>query len=352
MHIESVQIQGVRNLEEIVIYADKNINIFVGKNASGKTSFLEAIHILARSKSFRTPRIKEVINHHQNELAVTANITHEFYKPLRLQVNKGGKNSVSTLNKEKIKTVSELAEILPIITITQDSQQIITGSPKTRRHWLDWAMFHVEPEYLQSWKQYFKALRQRNVLLKTGERKGEIYRPWEGEMVKLAHLMTRQRQRFLEQISIEVKKAFTEESTNHVEIEYNQGWPEEIDFEVYLQEQRAQDLKRGYTRHGPHQADIQFHTKTVGINRVFSRGQIKIYVNQLLISQARVIESTRGIKPILLIDDYGAELDRYNSEYLLYFIKNHKYQTFVTTTEWKETDNDTTMFHVEQGRLV
>ncbi|NNE36825.1 MAG: DNA replication/repair protein RecF, partial [Gammaproteobacteria bacterium] len=152
MHIESVQILGVRNLEQAVISPNKKINLFTGKNASGKTSFLEAIHILGRSKSFRTPRIKDVINHHQAHLSVTANIHHEYYKPLKLQITKGGKTNSLNLNNEKVNTVSELAKILPIITITQDSQQIITGPPKQRRHWLDWAMFHVEPDYLLSWK--------------------------------------------------------------------------------------------------------------------------------------------------------------------------------------------------------
>ncbi len=351
MYIESVQIQGVRNLEQAVIHPNQKTNIFTGRNASGKTSFLEALHILARSKSFRTHRIRDVINHSEDILTITADIKHEFYKPLKLKIKKGGKTNSLTLNNENIKSVSELAKILPIITITQDSQQIITGSPKQRRHWLDWAMFHVEPKYLLSWKQYFKALRHRNILLKHGERKVEIYRPWEEEMIKLAKNITDQRRSFLKQLATELKQGVEKKTINPVEVIFKQGWPEENDLDVYLCSQREQDQKKGFTRNGPHQADITFQTETADINKVFSRGQIKIFVNQLLITQARVIQEIRKITPIVLIDDYTAELDRENSKHLLEVIKKQENQVFITTTEWEERENDVTLFHVEKGVL-
>jgi DNA replication and repair protein RecF len=351
MHIKKIQILGVRNLKEAIISPNNQINIFTGRNASGKTSVLEAIHILARSKSFRTPRIRDVITHKSSKLLVAANFDHEKHNGLKLKVEKGGKTNTQILNGEKLKTVSELAKTFPFITITQDSQQIIVGTPKQRRHWLDWAMFHVEPGYLACWKQYFRALRHRNILLKKGERKVEIYRPWEEEMVKLSTEISEKRKQFINQISHKMNEIFVKGRLEKTGLEFKQGWDEEITFEEYLQTQRGHDRERGYTRNGPQQADVIFRTEAGKIKDIFSRGQIKIYINQLLMSQAQHILDTRGVRPIILIDDYTAELDKYNSEYLLYFIKNQRFQAFITTTEFPQHNREESLFHVEQGQI-
>lgn len=352
MQIKKLQIRGVRNLKEVIIEPNNRINVFTGKNASGKTSFLEAIHILARSKSFRTPRIKDVINHEDDQLAVAAEITHERRTAIKLKVEKGTKKNTLSLNNNNLKTVSELAKILPIITVNQDTQLLVTGPPKQRRHWLDWAMFHVEPTYLLSWKQYFKALRHRNILLQKGERKDELYRAWEGEMVKLTAKITAQRNTFISSISRCFDQYFRESECGDESIVYNQGWPEEIQYDEYLTKQRAQDQQKGYTRYGAHQADVKFKDKGKEIRKIYSRGQVKLYINQILMSQAKVIQEKGSVLPIILMDDYTAELDKQNSEYLLCWLKKQEYQVFITTTEAQKNDKNTTVFHVEQGKIV
>jgi DNA replication and repair protein RecF len=352
MQVKKLRIHGVRNLTEVSIKPNKKINIFTGRNASGKTSFLEAIHILARSKSFRTPRIKDVINFKEKQLSVAAEIEHERLTTINLKVNKGGKNNILSLNGSSLKTVSELATILPIISINQDTQLLITGSPKQRRHWLDWAMFHVEPSYLMSWKQYFKALRHRNILLQKGETKEELYRAWEAEMVKSSVSITAQRKTFIGSISSRFNQFFGEQGGNNKSITYKQGWQEDIQYDEYLFKRRAEDQQKGYTKYGAHQADVIFTDGGEQIKKTYSRGQIKLYINQVLMSQARVIEEKGRVQPIILMDDYTAELDINNSEYLLSWLKNQEFQAFITTTEAQKNDENTTVFHVEQGKIV
>ena len=170
MYLEWLQAQQVRNLNNIYLQPAKQLNVITGKNASGKTAVLESIFLLARAKSFRTPRIQEVIQHKKESLIITAKLQHEKEGEITTGIEKQYGKVTINQNGERIKTVSDQVRKFPIILVTQETQTLITGTPKNRRHWLDWAMFHVEHDYLENWKRYMRALRHRNSLLKRKEK--------------------------------------------------------------------------------------------------------------------------------------------------------------------------------------
>ena len=170
MYIEWLQIQNVRNLTDLRIEPATRLNILVGPNASGKTSVLEAIYLLSMARSFRTPRVREVIQHQQQSLLVTAGLRYTRSGLVNTGIEKGPGTTAIHFNGENVKKISEQARNIPLILIAPDIQNLALGSPRQRRHWLDWAMFHVEPTYLDDWRDYHKALRQRNSLLKGSQR--------------------------------------------------------------------------------------------------------------------------------------------------------------------------------------
>jgi len=354
MYMETLQIERVRNLEKTEITLDKKLNIFTGKNASGKTAILESIFILSRAKSFRTPRIQNVITHKHNSLLITAKVQHELEGAINTGIEKKHGTVEIKRNGEKIKTVSDQAKKLPLILITQDTHNLISGGPKQRRHWLDWAMFHVEPDYLDHWKRFMKALRQRNILLKKKEKNREFYRGWEEAMVEFAGLLTKQRNEFLTGISKHFKEKKHQLYPEEIKISLNQGWGHNKQYMAWLDETWQRDIERGHTQLGIHQADVNFILEERKIDTVFSRGQIKMFTVFLLFSQAKEVEKRTGIKPIILIDDFKAELDVEGSERILTWLTREGYQSFLSTTELRENEHKTTpfrRFHVEHGKI-
>ena len=158
MHIEWLQVRNVRNLSDQRIEPGPALNVICGPNGSGKTALLEAIHILGRCRSFRTPGINRVIRYQQKELQISAGLR----LPDRTLVVTGVERSRTALNirynQRTVRKVSEQAALIPVITVTPESHRLVSGSPVFRRRWLDWAMFHVKPDYIETWRDYHRAL--------------------------------------------------------------------------------------------------------------------------------------------------------------------------------------------------
>jgi DNA replication and repair protein RecF len=350
MLFDFLKVNNVRNISNVHITPSAGLNLVVGPNASGKTALLEAIHLLARARSFRTPRIKEVIQRGQETLQVSAQISKKKIGTVATGIEKSYGTTVIRFAGEPLKTVSEQANNIPLIIITPDSHNLVTGSPNDRRHWLDWAMFHVEPSYITVWRKYQKALRNRNNLLKYGKKGQEIV-SWESGMLTAANALNELRGNFIKvlqyQLAITVQGSFSIPPT----LKFSEGCPDNLKFEDYLEKDREKDRQLGYTRYGPHRADVLFLTENSLITQSFSRGQIKKYIVALLVAQALSYESINEEKPVFLIDDYAAELDVDGQEQLLDLLRRYGGQTFLTSTEAEEELKGASMFHVERGNF-
>ena len=165
LYIEELKGNSIRNLKNFSIKTNSSLNFFYGANASGKTSILESIYLLSRLKSFRTKRISDVISRGDDRLQIFAagKLKNQTFS---VGIEKGRGLTRIKFNTEPVKTASEQVKKLPIYTLTPEHYILFVGSPKERRHWLDWSLFHVEQNYLDIWKNYHRALRHRNTLLK------------------------------------------------------------------------------------------------------------------------------------------------------------------------------------------
>jgi DNA replication and repair protein RecF len=352
MYIETLQILQVRNLQTIQLSPGNRLNFFTGKNASGKTAILEAIFLLSRGRSFRSPRIQEVIQHNQKTLRVSARIHQEQQGPIHTGLEKGYGETIIKYNGNKITTISEQSRAMPLVLVTQESHTLITGAPKDRRHWLDWAMFHVEQEYLEQWKVYMKALRHRNILLKKGENKRELYRAWEQGMIESGHYLAKTRQEYLSQLNDVFQDLARPKFAGVISICLSTDWPGYLLQHDIFETTWKNDQKLGYTRNGSHNIDIKFTNESKQIANVYSRGQIKLFICLLALAQAKIQAERTGVAPIVLIDDYVAELDSEACEYLLDQLAGSNYQVFLTdTNEQKHIQNRSlySSFHVEHG---
>lgn len=355
MHIEWLQIQNVRNLTNFRIQPTPQLNLFIGPNACGKTTILEAIYLLSRARSFRTPRVNEVIQHGKESLLVSAGLRYSRAGLINTGIEKGHGKTIIHYNGENIKKISEQAKNIPLVLVAPDTHNLIMGTPKQRRHWLDWAMFHVEPAYLEDWRNYHKALRQRNNLLKSTLESVDSMSGWEQVMVDTAERINIQRNLFLKRIEETLVLIGGNLFPFIPRISLLRGWRDEQPLSVWLQQNRGIDSQIGYTRHGIHCADIQFLANEYPLSSVCSRGQVKLFIIILLISQAKVTEEITGERSLYLFDDYTSEIDALTRRTIIDLLIKQETQAFFTSTEPGLKDskpNITKTFHVERGELV
>lgn len=354
LSISRLKASCVRNLQELNIEPASRINYFYGPNASGKTSVLETIYLLSRVKSFRSSRINSVISHGDKVLSVYAQGRNEGH-PFSLGIEKGYGLMRLRYNGANVSSASEQAKSFPVFLLAPDHNLLFYGGPRQRRHWLDWSLFHVEQDYLETWKNYHRAVRHRNALLKShrGFKQTEM-EGWENVMSDEAAKIDVLRNGYIEQLQHALNNDYLplllDDSAT---IEYRNSLSGEVLREKLLQS-RTEDMQRGFTGCGPHRADIRFGYAGLDVARHLSRGQIKLFGAALISSQLQAIKQ-RGVGAIVLVDDIDAELDNESSRKIMQLLIANDTQTFVSSLDlpdWVPRGNkQDAVFHVKQGRV-
>ena len=153
--VNQLQITNFRNLAEVSISPCKSLNLVYGANGSGKTSFLEALHVLATGKSFRSSLVDPLIR--EGEKSATVFTTTTDQNKIGLTRSRGQKHQLR-LNEENQRNWDQVARLLPIQVLDATSFELLEGGPKTRRRFMDWGVFHVEPSFLEHWRRASKSI--------------------------------------------------------------------------------------------------------------------------------------------------------------------------------------------------
>ncbi len=354
MRLTRLQVRHVRILDDVSIEPDAGLNIVEGPNASGKTSLLEAIHILGMGRSFRTRKTREVVKREADELLVFGKgIENEFTHRLGVKKSYREKTEIH-VDGQRARGASALAALLPLLVITPDSHALISGGPNQRRALMDWGVFHVEHRFYREWVNYDRALRQRNALLKRGADSASLA-VWEKEMVLSGNEITAQRARYVDTLVPWIRRNVAALLGDFdINVGLKTGWGEEP-LETALREARERDQRFGYSTVGPHRAELQVKTGGRPASEVVSRGQQKLIVMALRLAQLGVFREATGRSALLLVDDLPAELDREKRALLLGQLSQMNLQVFVTTTEAGLIESQEwpskKVFHVKQGQV-
>ena len=351
MRLAELDICNVRNLTEIHMECGPGINIISGKNAAGKTAILEGIHLLARASSFRTPRINDVIQFGKPQLSITARLKDERNNMIITGLEKSRQTTKIRFNGLNVNKRSEQARNLPVLTVSPDSHRLLQGTPRERRHWLDWSMFHVEPVYMESWQNYHHALRQRNALLRQPGNQAQ-FDTWEIALAKATVLLRRVRKTYIDGIKARIQY-IADSSIGQIGIDLLSEDQEAETIRHNLNQQRKTDLAAGFTQHGQHREDIVFNINGREASKVLSRGEGKLFVLFLILAQALEYKSIKQQQPIMLIDDLSAELDGEAREIIFEQLQQQELQAFITNTEPLGNGADQyRQFHVEHGKVA
>lgn len=353
LNITKLQIQNLRILDSVDISPQPGINIFCGDNGAGKTSLLEAIFLLARAKSFKSTKGKNLIQDGKNKLSIYSEAQTANLSIVRIGFGLEKNEKRMQLNGAPISRVSEVAKLLPLGIVTPIIHRLIEEGPDNRRRFLNWGVFHVEHSYVSLMRHYSTTLQQRNASLRSGETGWNV---WDPQLIEYGDQINQLRAAYFSSW----KSVFESLIANFpgvpmISFRFYKGWNNSLSLEDSLQAQVKTDLSACFTTAGPHRADIRITVKSRPAKEILSRGQQKIVATLMVISQLIAQNEHTNINPILLMDDFSAELDRKTATVLLSLIDSSGFQTFLTaidcdTVTGKHSD-EVNMFHVEHGAV-
>ncbi len=330
MRLSSLYVQNLRIIENVEISTDADLIVFTGLNGSGKTSLLEAIHLLGTGRSFRTHKVSEVVRHQSDTLVVRGQVKDRQERESSVGIEKTSRGGTRfRINGNDVHTSSALAHHMPLVVVTPDSQRMLTDGAQIRRKLIDWLMFHVEPDYNQLHQRYRRALKQRNTALR--QVSSEHQHIWNQELGTTGQALHLLRVQHLEKALVVLSEVFAQLLKIHVRIDYQPGWDTDIDLGNLLNTSWQQDFKRGFTGSGPHRADLGFFIENNNARHILSRGESKLLTVAVLIGMAKLLTQTIGQTPVLLVDELASELDHENRELFFNALKATGAQTFVTT---------------------
>jgi DNA replication and repair protein RecF len=366
MFLKRLALQNYRNIEKIDLQLDSNVNIFVGPNAQGKTNILEAIYVLALTKSHRTNQDKELIRWNETQTFLHGEVDKKYgVNQLYLVISQQGKKA--KINGLEQKKLSQFIGSLNVVLFAPEDLEIVKGAPGTRRRFLDMEIGQVYPRYLHDIMQYQKILVQRNNYLKQlMQQKNlnvEMLEVWNEQLVSFGVKIIKKRQSFIKKLQIwaeRVHSGITKER-EQMSIQYLPSFDlhgsedETVLFEqfmVKLKDVKVQEIRRGVTLVGPHRDDMLFFINGKEVQQYGSQGQQRTTALSLKLAELELIHEEVGEYPILLLDDVLSELDQYRQTQLIETFQN-KVQTFITTTGTESVNlskiSDAAIFQVRNG---
>ena len=335
--IAQLHLQHFRNCTQAQCKLSTGLNLFVGDNAAGKTSFIEAIWLLATGRSFRTSKSHHLIQHEQTQSVIFSQVTssHNADKTHKLGMQKSATNTTLKVDGENVKGQLHLASLIPVQLLTPESHRLLEEGPKARRQFMDWGCFYQSSDFLQQWRLYQRALKQRNYALKRQLPQAQI-QLWDHQLVETALKIDAIRQAYLEALEpylLTFCQALMPEIDESVVCQYRAGWPKSTDDLMQLMaDNYAKDRQIGHTQYGAHRADIRFKFGNQEAMNTLSRGQQKLFVCALLLAQASLHEKVVHEPVIMLIDDLPAELDENHRLKLLELLQVLNIQHLITST--------------------
>lgn len=340
MHLQRIEAIQFRNLSGAVEFAP-GLNVVYGQNAQGKSSWLEAVYLLATTKSFRTSHPKEAVAHQTREAILRGTVVRgNLTKDLQLLLTD---NTKQTFVNGKREAVVRYLGNLDAIAFTADEMQIVRGAPDARRRFLDRGIFGVLPSYLGALNEYNRVLKQKNALLREASdaenpaRYLDLLQPWNDQLVVLGTEIHQARARYTAQLNSHLRPELFQ--AEQITVRYKsslEGRGDLGDYPALFRERLALRLKNemalGYSLVGPHRDDLEILCDGYEIAKFGSSGQQRSALLILDLAQLSVYYQAFEEYPIFLIDDLDAELDRNRIGILLDYLDG-KAQTIVSTSK-------------------
>jgi DNA replication and repair protein RecF len=343
--------------------------VFQGDNAHGKTNLMEAMYLLATTKSHRAVTDRELVNWNCLDADITA-------ARVAAQVETGtGENKVEVAiivtqsndgprfqKKLKVNGVPRrAADILgqmSAVLFTSNDIELIYGAPVKRRRYLDIAGSQVDPKYLRALQRYGKVLQQRNHLLKLiAERRADEGQLdfWDGEMIRHGSTIIEQRQHMIAELN-RLAPPIHRSIGSGEDLRINYLPSADIDsLRKRLHEARKREIAQRMSVIGPHRDDVSFLINGKDVNTYGSRGQQRTAALALKLAEAGYLRSMLNDEPVILLDDVLSELDSTRRHQLMEAVSLY-HQVVITTTDIEYFEpgflSKSARFEVNDGTVI
>ncbi len=323
MHVRWIELVGFRNHASLTFAPEPGLNVLVGKNGQGKTSLLEALHILITGRSFRTAKLGDCLGWDAGGRATVAGelATRSQARDVRLelQAREGG-----------VEVRGTLCPWAGAVSFAAADLALLAGGPHLRRAYLDTATAKLVPAHAETCRRYRLALQQRTRLLGDLAGRADAERllgPWDEQIATLGSELVHRRLDALVVLADavrEVHRALAPAAAARVTLGYEPSVPPGAEraltrdaLAAALAAGRAEDLRRGLTRVGPHRDDVAIRIGRADARVAASRGEQRLVTLALRLAEALVLRRRLGHAPVLLLDDILSELDREVGERVL-----------------------------------
>ncbi|MCW8834597.1 MAG: DNA replication/repair protein RecF [Colwellia sp.] len=360
MTVARLTTQHFRNLSPKTIDFNPALNFFVGDNGSGKSSLLEALFYLGHGKSFRTSKTDSLVRYEQKEFVVSVKDGRGSQLGLSRDTTSG--TTIIKIDGERHARLSELAKNIAIQIVTPESFKLFFGGPKERRRFTDLGMFHVKHNFSSQWKNFSRVLKQRNACIRN-KADDVTLAYWTEQFCQHSVIVAEERSVYIASLIEELKvwlSILLPTISDKVTVQYLQGWSQKRLLSDVLAANQDRELSFGYSLYGAHKFDVKFLLDKQAIETQLSRGQQKLFLLALTFAQAKLIAKVNRVKPILLIDDIGAELDIKSRTALSSAIEFLNCQVIITAIEESvlqpfiesNNSNEYKVFHVKHGEVI
>lgn len=333
--LNKIEIKGFRCYENATFnFENDNKVIFVGKNAIGKTSVVEAIYYLAFGRSFKTTKDDEIIQKNAKNNAMYIKAT--FNNGETTEIGYDGKNKLIKRNTKKIKTLSEMLGYFMIGLFTPDDLLLVKGDPKNRRKFIDLSLCQVDKEYLNALQNAKNALKERNEYLKTIDlsKKAVDYSFLDAitkAYIDASETVEKKRTQFIAEISDTVVDFVSLISTQQDKVSLNYLPNVNVDnFWKTYAERKEYDISAKTTTWGINRDDFLVYINDSKAEDTASQGQIRTVCLALKLAVIKYYKKkTNNI--LIILDDIFSELDENRQNKILEYVGENN-QVFITST--------------------
>ncbi len=365
MYFRSTELKDFRNYTHQKLEFDKDLNLFLGSNAQGKTNILEALFAMGLGKSFRTNNDKEMIRFGCDMARIDSVIVSDDGKrETEIDITYTQEGKMIKLDGVKLSRSADLLENVYIVVFSPEDLKIVKEGPDNRRRFLDRELCQIKPLYYSDLGNYKKVLRQRNMLLRQNNRDMQLFSVFDEALSDYGLRISDERKRFVERLQVISEKIHSDISgnTEKINISYDskikdiEGSAEERK-EYYrrsLEDSFESDRIKGYTGFGPHKDDLRIDVNGTDIRFYGSQGQQRTAALSMKLAEISLIKSETGCNAVLLLDDVLSELDSARQRYLIDCMKD--VQVFITATGIEESVAGLLpagkSFKVENGKVI
>jgi DNA replication and repair protein RecF len=364
MILDALEVNNFRNLSGKIFWGP-GLNILYGNNGQGKTNWLEAIHTLSRTKSFRTQRLQESIRFGQESAFIEGQVStgNDLHRDLRITLKENTKSIAVNGKREQL---ARYLGLLQVFAFTADQLEVVRGMPEARRHFIDRGIASLRPAYVQTVSDYNKVIKQKNRLLQDSSERElrldeteNLIAPWNEQLGRLGAEIHKSRIDYTERLTSALQQTLFERTD--LQIRYASTLETKGDLSDYeallrerLQLRLPAELAAGRSLVGPHRDDLGIHLEGREMRVYGSSGQQRSALLLLDLAAISVYNSWHDDYPVFLVDDVDAELDEKRIRRLLEYLEGRT-QTFITTSKRSHLEgflSQANVHEIVQGEAV